>query len=232
MQEDIELQEQIDALLNLTNEELIGVEETPEQKKEKDIKCILKKCTETTVDDNVEAVYYYKNIDGTIRYKVEKLKNGEPFMVQSYQNGNWEYGLNGIKKIPYNLPNITKANNEVIFIVNGERKVDEFETLGFTATTAPFNSTHKWKRDFNNYLKTLRGVIIIEDNKENSAEYAQNTFETIKRDISNVGIVAIKDMAKILNVELEENTDIIDLKEKLNNDDEFKNLLTELEKQM
>ena len=104
--------------------------------------------------------------------------------------------------------------------------------MGFTSITAPFNSTHKWKKEFNNYLKTSRGVIIIEDNKEDSAEYAQNTFETIKKDISNVGIVAIRDMAKILNVELEENTDIIDLKEKLNNDDEFKNLLTELEKQM
>ena len=231
MLDDMELVKEMELLDNMSIEELgVGLE-TPEQQREKDIKTILKKNTEGTVDDNVEAVYNYKNIDGTNKYRMVKLKSGEPFMVQTYQNGNWEYGLNGIKKIPYNLPNISKANNEVIFIVNGERKVDEFEKLGFTATTAPFNSKHKWKKDYNNYLKTSRGVIIIEDNKADSSEYAQNTFETIKKDISNVGIVGIKDIATLLNIKLEDNTDILDLKEKVNVE-EFKNLITELEKQM
>lgn len=228
MIEDIELEKQMELL----DKEIFEGLESPEEKRTNDIKSILRRNTETIVDDNVEAVFNYTDTDGNIVYRVLKQKKGERFVVQNYKNGNFEYGLNGTKKIPYKLENIANADNKIIFIVNGERKVDEFQTLGFTSITAPFNSTHKWKKEFNNYLKTSRGVIIIEDNKEDSAEYAQNTFETIKKDISNVGIVAIKDIATLLNIKLEENTDILDLKEKLNNDDEFKNLLTELEKQM
>jgi DNA primase len=45
--------------------------------------------------------------------------------------GGWEYDLNGIPRILYNLPAVlrAKANNQPIIVVEGEKDVDTLSQL-------------------------------------------------------------------------------------------------------
>lgn len=188
--------------------------------------------TEDTIENNIKTQFVYKGVNGYPLYRIVNQKEGEEYVVQSYQNGKYEFGMNGAQKVPYNLPQLNNCESKIVWVVNGEDKADLLTNLGFIATTAPFKGNKKWKEEYNSYLQSCKGVIVLQDNKSNNSKYVVNTYNTLKNDIDNVGIVNILDLAISLNIGIPEETTLIDFANQLNDRELLKKALKELETQM
>ncbi len=127
-----------------------------------------------------EAVYDYRDENGKLLYQVLRFP-GKRFRQRRPDGaGGWIYNLKGVKRVLYHLSDVLKAvrNGEMIFIVEGEKDVDNLARLGLIATTAP-GGAGKWLPD---YSETLLGatVTIIPDYDEPGRKHAQRVAEALK----------------------------------------------------
>lgn len=129
-----------------------------------------------------EAEYIYKDENGkaihkTIRYGKQYDR---PFLQARFEDGKWKPGLKGIETVIYKLPEVINAvkNNTPIFIVEGEKDVENLFTLGFTATTNPMGAG-KWKEHYSKWLKGS-SVYIIPDNDEAGKSHLSTVVNNLK----------------------------------------------------
>jgi len=134
-----------------------------------------------------------------IRYKNDFGK--KTFKQGSYKNSKFEYSLKGIKTYLYKLPELIEdiSHEREIFIVEGEKDVNNLRELGVAATTSPMGAG-KWRREYNRYFKDAK-VVIIPDNDEPGSSHANLVYQNIKDVAYSV---------KILNLDVREKGDVSD----------------------
>jgi hypothetical protein len=127
------------------------------------------------------ASFDYHDADGAILYAVDRiefqnadgtpvLKGGKPKKSFSQRrsdgNGGWIRNVDGVAKVPYRLPELIEAvaSERLIFIVEGEGKVDALTSIGIVATTNA-GGAGKWLPEFNEYLRAA-DVLLLPDNDE------------------------------------------------------------------
>ena len=127
--------------------------------------------------------YIYKDKDGNPLHKTVRYEPKD-FTQSHFVDGKWQTGLNGIKKVPYNLPEVIKANS--IILVEGEKDADTAISLGYTATTV-CGGAEAWEDYYNIYFKD-KNIVIIADNDDKGKAHAKRiTFE-------------LKDVAKAIKI--------------------------------
>lgn len=213
------LAQELQNSMEFENSANIQIPETNEiLKKKLEIKLHSDEIYEDTLDDNVEAKYPYYDENGEIKFTIVRFKkpnaDGNLFAVESRgPDGQTSSGMNGNTKLPYNIPNLIKANGKVVYIVNGEDKVEALRKLGITATTGPFSSAKKWEKTFNKYLENAGYIVILQDNKDTPQynKFIGNTFKIIKSDYHNITRIKISEYFDYFGVEPEMARTIIDL---------------------
>lgn len=121
-----------------------------------------------------EATYVYEDADGNpvmrvIRFK-DELSN-KTFRQQRYENGEWEWGTQNIEKPLYRLPQVLKriSNDEIVYVVEGEKDVHTLESLDRVATCNPGGAgaegQDKWLPQHTQALAGGKIVIIADDDK-------------------------------------------------------------------
>ena len=120
---------------------------------------------------------------------------------------------------------------EVIFITEGESKVDTLSELKITATTVFSKYTNKWKEYYNQFLDGARGVIILQDDDQNGIEYANNTYTTLKEMFSEdkIGIMPITSICPEIN---KQGADITDVREFMKDDERLTLILKTIASQI
>jgi hypothetical protein len=115
----------------------------------------------------IAATFGYADEHGEVLYQSVKFADDRmPRFMQRHPNGQggWKWGIEGISRILYRLPELTAAlaNDQTIYVVEGEKDVESLRALGLVATTNPMGAG-KWRPE---YSETLRGadVVIIGDN--------------------------------------------------------------------
>ena len=75
---------------------------------------------------------------------------------------NWE----GVKQVPYRLPQLLKANDEKkeVFLVEGEKDADSLNSMGYCSTTLP-GGAGKWRKSYKRFF-IKSDLILIPDNDE------------------------------------------------------------------
>jgi hypothetical protein len=142
--------------------------------------------------------YIYTNLDGTPRYREQRVQLRGPggnwvldgdkpdkLFWQGHPDpnrpGRWLKGMEGVKLIPYRLPELSAAvaAGELVIVVEGERKADLLHRhLGLTATTAPMGAG-KWPpyrarpENFDQYFVGA-DVVILPDNDDKGHEHARD----------------------------------------------------------
>ena len=198
-----------------------------------DFSDVIDRDTTEIQNPKVTKEHLYMDENSNPAFKIQQQNSGEPFVVMGYKNGKFEYGMQGVEKIPYNVPDLIKSRNRVVFVVNGEDKADFLKNLGFIATTAPFSGANKWRANFNKYLQIAGKVLIVQDNSEKGSLFAENTLKTIHKDLqNNVGIINLKKLARKFNIELEDNTSLMGFRTILSDDSLIKGAFEALEKSM
>jgi archaellum biogenesis ATPase FlaH len=116
------------------------------------------------VDENGEVIYQ------AIRYEPKNFNFRRPD-----SNGNWIYNIQGVKRIPYKLPELleAKVNELPVILCEGEADVNNvMEKLGFIATTTP-QGANSWNNNYAEYFDGL-DVIILPDNDISGLKYAND----------------------------------------------------------
>jgi hypothetical protein len=115
-----------------------------------------------TQKPHIAKSYDYPDPTGKLAFQVCRLdpKNFRQRRPDPAQPGKWIWDMKGVRRYPYRLPEVMKA--ETVFIVEGEKDVDNLATLGLAATCNP-GGAGKWRPEYNEWLKG-RNIIILPDN--------------------------------------------------------------------
>lgn len=183
---------------------LDGLEDNKTTSTEKEEKVLnipeVRKVTSSSInkeDKNTVAVYPYTDENGKILYEVLRRRgSGQPYILRSYdEEGNKIYKLqDNTKLIPYNLPKVLQgiADGKIIWITEGESKVDKLSEMNIVSTTCAFKGPEKWGENYSEFLKGAKGIIIIQDNDFNGERFAENTLESIINVLDNAEVSILK----------------------------------------
>lgn len=123
--------------------------------------------------------YVYTDEQGKTLFGVIRTPQKEFWAVRPDGNGGWLYGLEGISPVPYRLPEVIEAvrKGEIVFVVEGEKDVDNLRKLGLVATTN-HGGAKKWKPYYSDYLIGA-DVVIIPDNDKPGREHAERVAQSL-----------------------------------------------------
>jgi hypothetical protein len=107
----------------------------------------------------------FRNPDGTLVMTPEG-KPAKTFLQRHHdpESGELIWSLRGVRLVPYRLPELigAVAGGQIVFIVEGEQKVDLLRRLGLQATCNPMGAG-KWPKEFTRYFAGAN-VVILPDN--------------------------------------------------------------------
>ena len=136
-----------------------------------------------------EATYVYEDADGNPVMRVIRFKDelgAKTFRQQRYANGEWEWGTQDIEKPLYRLPQVLEriSNDEIVYVVEGEKDVHTLESLDRVATCNPGGAgaegQDKWLPQHTQALAGGKIVIIADDDKPGYAHAAHVAAELRK----------------------------------------------------
>jgi 5S rRNA maturation endonuclease (ribonuclease M5) len=121
--------------------------------------------------------YDYKDDTGAVRYRViRKYKNGEKTFLQQKKDGEkFVYSMEGVERLPYNLPGILGA--EKVVVVEGEKDVDNLKAIGVAATCNSGGAV-KWQPELNQWIEGKQ-VYIVPDNDEPGHKHADDVTKKL-----------------------------------------------------
>lgn len=164
----------------------------------------------------LDRTHIYCDVDGNaIAVKdIYRSPNGTKSAIWSrceYKNGNVikKTSLKGLNVPLYNI-NKVKDEPDTVYIVEGEKDADTLNKMDLTATTAP---NHKWKDEYNTYLKG-KNIVVIKDIDEAGERYANETINGVLPIAKTVKKIDPATMCE----SLPDNGDISDVVEKLGTD--------------
>jgi 5S rRNA maturation endonuclease (ribonuclease M5) len=133
----------------------------------------------------IVATYDYLDEGGKLLYQVVRFEPKTFRQRKPDGNGGWIWNLNGVRRVPYRLPELQTA--EQVFIVEGEKDVESLRSLGLVATTNP-GGAGKWHEE---YGEALRGkhVVIIADNDKPGQEHAAQVATALHLVAASVKVI-------------------------------------------
>ena len=133
-----------------------------------------------------EAVYRYVDEQDRPLFEVVRLP-GKQFR-QRRPDGQW--GLDGARRVIYQLPKIVKAvkAGETIYVAEGEKDVHAIEKAGGVATCNP-GGAGKWRPEYGKHLTGAK-VIVVADLDEPGQEHAEKVATALKSYAESVEIVS------------------------------------------
>jgi len=163
--------------------------------------------------------YPYHNEQGKEIYRIVRLPE-KNFRIQHSENGEWVYGRGGEGLVPYRLLEVLEAVRlqKDIYVVEGEKDVNTMRRNGFVATCNPFGAG-KWKKEFAQYLKGAKRVIILPDCDPPGINHAFDVAEKLKDVVPEIKIIELP--------ESDLKWDITDWLEAGHSISELKNLIVE-----
>jgi hypothetical protein len=140
---------------------------------------------------NIIAEYNYTDASGKQLYQVVRLnpKDFRQRRPDPTAKQGWTWNLEGVQRVLYRLPEVLKAvaEGKIIYVVEGEKDVNNLAVIGLTGTTNP-GGAGKWSK---NYSETLLGahVVIVPDNDEAGQEHAASVASSLQGKAATVRIV-------------------------------------------
>lgn len=119
----------------------------------------------------VIATYDYRDEKGRVLYQVVRFSPKTFRQRRPDGKGGWTWDLKGIERVLYKLPDLIQGADPV-FIVEGEKDVENLRAWKLTATTCPMG-VKKWKPQYTKYLQN-RDVVLIPDNDKQGKEHMED----------------------------------------------------------
>lgn len=152
------------------------------------------------------ATYPYQDENGVVLYEALRY-SPKTFRQRKPVPGGYEWSLNGVRRVPFRLPELI-ANvheGETVFIVEGEKDVLAMTSKGFCATcnaggadakedkaagTWHPGDGSKWRDDFAHYFKGA-DVVILPDNDGAGRAHAERVRRSLERQAKRIRVVEL-----------------------------------------
>lgn len=135
-------------------------------------------------------VYDYQDESGSLLYKVGRFipKSFRPFRLDG---GRWVLGQDGVRRVPYRLPQVLAAakENRWVFVVEGEKDVDTLERQDLVATCNS-GGAGKWDEHWGCYFPDA-SVAVLPDNDEPGYAHGKRVAESVYGVAKQVKIVRL-----------------------------------------
>ncbi len=132
-------------------------------------------------------VYHYKDESSTLLYQNVRFEPKDFQQRTPTGQGGFDYSLNGVRRVPYRLPELIAALKEnpsaTIFLCEGEKDCDNIRAQGFTAS-----SLKNWREDFNEIIKGAN-VVILQDHDVSGVTQADKAAQIVHSVASSLKIV-------------------------------------------
>jgi putative DNA primase/helicase len=130
----------------------------------------------------IVATYDYTDEDGNQLFQVVRF---EPKSFRQRRRvvragkTRWEWNVNGVRLVPYHLPQARQAiaQGNTIYLVEGEKDVHSLESIGLAATCNS-GGAGKWKKQHSEALAGAN-VVILPDNDEPGRKHAQSVAKNL-----------------------------------------------------
>ncbi len=109
----------------------------------------------------IVSVYQYTDENGNLLY--ENVRYEPKDFQQRKPSGNgYDYSLNGVRRVPYRLPELIKAvaDDTDVFLCEGEKDADNLRKIGLTTS-----SFKNWKPEFNSFIKGANIILLLDHDK-------------------------------------------------------------------
>lgn len=117
------------------------------------------------------AEYKYHDASGQHAYTVVRGDNKK--FMQKRADGTW--GMKGVQRLPYNLPEVLKA--DTVFIVEGEKDVETLRRAGLVGSCNS-GGAGKWQADFKPHFEG-KTVYVLPDNDDPGKAHARDVVEKL-----------------------------------------------------
>ncbi len=158
---------------------------------------------ENLVGDNhkVKARYDYLGERGEYLYSNIRLENGagKTFRQGVIEGERINLSLSGVERTLYNLPRIVKTvrtykDKYPVFIVEGEKDAETLKSLGLVNVTTT-GGAKSWRGELSKYFVGA-DVVILPDNDQAGAAFANEVIAKIKPFASRITVCAVSDKPK------------------------------------
>lgn len=129
--------------------------------------------------------YDYVDANSNLIYQVIRFPNKEFRHRRPDGQDSWFWDMQGVKKLPYRLPELLTAikAGEAIFIVEGEKDCENLAKQGIVAITNS-GGAGKWKDEYSQYFEGAKQVIVLPDNDDVGRDHAIE----VAASLNNLGI--------------------------------------------
>jgi hypothetical protein len=127
------------------------------------------------------ATYDYVDETGGLLFQVCRFDPKTFRQRRPDGRGGWDWSVEGIRRVPYRLPELVAAADLTVHIVEGEKDADALAALGLIATCNPGGAAKrrengrpgkpKWRPEFAQYFRD-RDVVILPDNDDAGRDHA------------------------------------------------------------
>jgi P4 family phage/plasmid primase-like protien len=139
------------------------------------------------------ATYAYRDEAGGTLFEVLR-KDPKAFTQRiPTAGGEYEYKLNGVRRVPFTLPELLSdiRNGETICVVEGERDVLSLREAGVAATTFAMGADFKWTDESARYFTGAKRVIVICDNDDPGRTYGHRNAALLAKTFPEMDVRVI-----------------------------------------
>jgi hypothetical protein len=112
----------------------------------------------------IVATYDYRDEAGELLFQVVRYDPKDFRQRRPKAGGGWEWSVKGVRVIPYRLPELLAEPSRPVFVVEGEKDVDNLARIGVLATCNA-GGAGKWTLDHAEFLWGRR-VCVLGDNDD------------------------------------------------------------------
>ena len=147
---------------------------------------------------NIIAKYDYCDKDAKLIFQVVRVSPKSFRQRQPNGKGGWAWNTAGVTKVLYRLPELlAEPNTSNVYVVEGEKDVDELRQHLLTATCNPGGAEcsggSKWLPTMSDSLRG-RDVVILPDNDEAGEKHATNIANSLKGKAKSIRIVRLPNL--------------------------------------
>jgi Protein of unknown function (DUF3631)/CHC2 zinc finger len=123
----------------------------------------------------VVATYNYTNESRELLHQVTRHDPKDFRQRRPDGNGGWINNIDGVRLVPYRLPELIAAvqGQRTIFVVEGEKDVAAAVALGLEATTSPGGVGMAWRDDYDRHFAGA-DVVVVPDQDHRGKAHSQN----------------------------------------------------------
>lgn len=137
--------------------------------------------------ENHSATYDYRNETGQLLLQVVRLAPKGFRQRCPKPSGGWTWSAKNARTVPYRLPELLASQDATVFIVEGEKDVDNLRDIGLI-TTCNAGGAGKWTAEHARFLSG-RNVVVLADNDEPGRKHAHQVAATLRDVAQTVRVV-------------------------------------------